>query len=38
MTRRVRGWLMAAIFVVVTGVLVAMPSVAHAGITFNFLD
>jgi hypothetical protein len=38
MTRRARGWLMAAIFFVVSGVLVAMPSVAHAGIALNGLD
>jgi len=38
MTRRVRGWLFAGIFLVVSGVLVALPSAANAGITFNFLD
>jgi len=38
MTRRVRGWLYAGIFFVVSGVLVAMPSVAHAGIVFNAID
>ena len=38
MTRRVRAWLYAGIFFVVSGVLVAMPSVAHAGITLNGLD
>jgi len=38
MTRRVRGWLFAGIFFVVSGVLVAMPSVAHAGITLNAID
>jgi len=38
MTRRVRGWLFAAFFFVVSGVLVTMPSTAHAGLTFNFLD
>jgi len=38
MTRRVRGWLYAGIFFVVSGVLVAMPSVAHAGISLNGLD
>jgi hypothetical protein len=38
MTRGLRGWLYAGIFFVVSGVLVAMPSVAHAGITFNALD
>jgi len=38
MIRRVRGWLFAGIFFVVSGVLVAMPSVAHAGITFNAID
>jgi hypothetical protein len=38
MTRRVRGWLYAGIFFVVSGVLVAMPSVAHAGISLNAID
>lgn len=38
MTRRVRGWLFAGIFFVVSGVLVAMPSVAHAGISLNAID
>ena len=38
MTRRVRNWLYAGIFFVVSGVLVAMPSAANAGITYNFLD
>ena len=38
MTRRVRGWLFAGTFFVVSGVLVAMPSVAHAGIALNALD
>jgi hypothetical protein len=38
MTRRVRGWLYAAMFFVVSGFLVAMPSVAHAGLSFNALD
>jgi hypothetical protein len=38
MTRRLRGWLYAGIFFVVSGVLVAMPSVAHAGVVFNALD
>jgi hypothetical protein len=38
MTRRVRGWLYAGIFFVVSGFLVAMPSVAHAGIVFNAID
>ena len=38
MTRRVRGWLFAAVFFVVSGVLVAMPSVAHAGISLNAID
>jgi hypothetical protein len=38
MTRRVRGWLFAGIIFVVSGVLVAMPSAAQAGITYNFLD
>ena len=38
MTRRVRNWLYAGIFFVVSGVLVAMPSVAHAGVAFNALD
>ena len=38
MTRRVRGWLFAAAFFVVSGVLVAMPSVAHAGLSFNGID
>ena len=38
MSRRIRSVLFAAFFVVVSGVLVAMPSAAQAGITFNFLD
>jgi len=38
MTRRVRGWLYAGILFVVSGVLVAMPSAAHAGIVFNAID
>jgi len=38
MTRRVRGRLYAGIFFVVSGVLVALPSVAHAGIAFNGID
>ena len=38
MTRRVRAWLYAGVFFVVSGVLVAMPSAANAGITFNFVD
>jgi len=38
MTRRVRSWLYAGIFFVVSGVLVAMPSVAHAGISLNAID
>lgn len=38
MTRRVRGWLFAGLFFVVSGVLVAMPTAAHAGIVFNALD
>jgi len=38
MTRRLRGWLYAGSFFVVSGVLVAMPSVAHAGIALNGLD
>ena len=38
MTRRLRSWLYAGIFFVVSGVLVAMPSAAHAGITLNALD
>jgi hypothetical protein len=38
MTRRLRGWLYAGIFFVVPGILVAMPSAAHAGIALNGLD
>jgi hypothetical protein len=38
MSRRLRGWLFAAFFLVVSGVLMAMPSAASAGLTFNFLD
>ena len=38
MIRRVRSYLYAAIFLVVSGVLVAMPSVAHAGLSFNGID
>jgi hypothetical protein len=38
MTGRVRGWLYAGVFFVVSGVLVAMPSVAHAGVVFNAID
>ena len=38
MTRRVRSWLYAGIFFIVSGVLVAMPSVAHAGVSFNAID
>jgi hypothetical protein len=38
MTRRIRGCLMAAFFFVVAGVLVVMPSVAHAGITATAVD
>jgi hypothetical protein len=38
MSRRLRGWLFAAFFLVVSGVLVALPSAANAGITFNLLD
>src|SRR5262245_51655735 len=38
MTRRARGWLYAAIFFVVSGVLVALPSAANAGIALNGLD
>jgi hypothetical protein len=38
MTRRVRCWLLAAMFFVVSGVLVAMPSIAQAGITATAVD
>jgi hypothetical protein len=38
MTRRVRCWLFAAMFFVVSGVLVAMPSIAQAGITATAVD
>jgi hypothetical protein len=38
MTRRLRSWLYAGIFFVVSGVLVALPSVAHAGISLNAID
>ena len=38
MTRRLRGWLFAAFFVVVSGVLVAMPSIAQAGLTATAAD
>ena len=38
MTRRVRAWLFAGIFFVVSAVLVALPSAAQAGVAFNALD
>jgi hypothetical protein len=38
MTCRIRGWLYAGIFFVVSGVLVAMPAAAHPGVVFNALD
>jgi hypothetical protein len=38
MTRRTRNWLVAVISLVATGILVTVPSVAQAGITFNGID
>ncbi len=38
MNRRIRRWLVAAITTVTTGILVSMPTIAHAGLSFNGID
>jgi hypothetical protein len=38
MTRRTRRWIRVAIGAAITAVLVALPTAAQAGITYNFLD
>ncbi|HKE68945.1 MAG TPA: hypothetical protein VKB55_06805 [Nocardioidaceae bacterium] len=38
MTRRLRSWLFAGFFFVVSGILVAMPTAAHAGLAAIPID
>jgi hypothetical protein len=38
MNRRIRRWLVAAITTVTTGILVSMPTIAQAGLSFNGID
>ena len=38
MNRRIRRWLVAAITTVTTGILVCLPTIAQAGISFNAID
>jgi hypothetical protein len=38
MNRRILKWLIAAITAVATGILIWLPTIAQAGITFNAID
>ena len=38
MNRRIGRWLVAAITTVTTGILVSMPTIAQAGLSFNGID
>jgi hypothetical protein len=38
MNRHIRRWLVAAITTVTTGILVSMPTIAQAGLSFNGID
>ena len=38
MNPRIRRWLVAAITTVTTGILVSMPTIAQAGLSFNGID